>query len=143
MNTTKLDLALHYSRNGISVLPLHYIRDTGVCSCGGVEVNPKCKPGKHPFGGLVPHGLKDATTDETTIRQWFEGKQFNIGICTGTESGFFALDRDDRDGGAESLANLEAKNSPLPTTVSLLVSVSRCLFLTTPHQMGVVVGSST
>ena len=118
MNTTKLDFALHYSRNGTPVLPLHYITPAGVCSCGGVEVNPKCKPGKHPFGRLVPHGLVDATTDETTIRQWFEDKPFNIGICTGAESGFFALDRDDRDGGAESLTNLEAKNSPLPSTLT-------------------------
>ena len=118
MNPTKLELAYHYAKAGIPVLPLHYITPAGDCSCGKPKGDGKCKPGKHPFGSLVPHGLVDATTDETTIQRWFQDTPYNIGICTGTDSGFFALDRDDRDGGDKSLVLLEQKHSPLPTTLT-------------------------
>ena len=113
-----LQHALHYPSLGIPILPLHYVTPAGTCSCGKPKGDPKCKPGKHPFGRLVPHGLTDATTDEVTIRRWFDGGPYNVGICTGTASGFFALDRDDHDGGDKSLAELEAKNSTLPSTLT-------------------------
>ena len=115
MNLTKLEYALHYASLGIPVLPLHYMQSAGTCSCGKAQ---PCKKGKHPLGRLVPHGLTDATTDPDTIRKWFEGKPYNIGICTGTESRLFVLDRDDRDGGDQSLADLEATHSTLPATLS-------------------------
>jgi hypothetical protein len=115
MNNTTIDYALHYASLGIPVLPLHYMKSPGTCSCG--EAKP-CKKGKHPLGRLVPHGLTDASTDEDTIRQWFEGKPYNVGICTGTESRIFVLDRDDRDGGEKSLTNLEDTHSALPDTLS-------------------------
>ncbi len=118
MNNTKFQLALHYASIGIPVLPLHYIRSDGVCSCGGKDVNPKCKPGKHPFARLVPHGHTDASTDEATVRQWFDGTPYNIGICTGEASGEFALDQDNHHGGDKSLANLEAQHSALPPTLT-------------------------
>jgi hypothetical protein len=110
--------ALHYASMGIPVLPLHHLRPDGICSCGGTERNPGCKPGKHPFGALVPHGLQDATTDPEKIRRWFEGEPYNVGVCTGDISGFFVLDRDDRDGGDISLAELEGRYSPIPATVT-------------------------
>jgi putative DNA primase/helicase len=118
MNDTKLHYALHYATLGIPVMPLHYITANGTCSCGKPKGDPKCKPGKHPFGAVVPHGLTDATTEEATIRQWFDGKPYNIGICTGEAGGIFVLDRDDRDGGNRSLVELEAKHSPLPPTLT-------------------------
>ncbi len=118
MNNSNLEYALHYASLGIPVLPLHYIDIDGRCSCGGPEVKPKCKPGKHPYSTLVPRGLNDATIDDATIRKWFAGKPYNIGINTGVASGFFALDRDDRDGGDQSLAELEAKYTPLPPTLA-------------------------
>lgn len=118
MISTKLDMALHYAALGIPVLPLHYITPAGACSCGGKATNPQCKPGKHPAAQLVPHGLKDATTDSGTVRRWFDGTPYNVGICTGQVSGYFVLDRDDRDGGAASLAALEAKHAPLPQTLT-------------------------
>ena len=114
----KLHHALHYASLGIPILPLHYVTPVGTCSCGKPKGDPKCKPGKHPLGRLVPHGLTDATTDEVTIRRWFDGEPYNVGICTGTRSGFFALDRDDRDNGDQSLADLEAKHSALPPTLT-------------------------
>jgi hypothetical protein len=118
MNVAKLDVALHYASLGIPVFPLHFMTPGGSCSCGGPVVNPKCKPGKHPFGSLVPHGLKDATNDKTIIRKWIAGNPYNIGICTGEVSGFFVLDRDDKDGGDVALAELENQNTTLPKTLT-------------------------
>ena len=114
---TTLDYALAYIRNGIPVLPLHYIKADGNCSCGGVELNPKCKAGKHPYARLVPHGVKDSSSDEATVSQWFSGTPYNIGIATGDVSGFFVLDRDDKDGGNETLLAWEDTNGSLPKTL--------------------------
>jgi hypothetical protein len=74
------DAALGYASRGIPVLPLHYplphhgdlqpvpgdqpsAVGTG-CSCR----DPGCgQPGKHPLGSLVPHGVKDATTNRARM----------------------------------------------------------------------------
>jgi len=70
--------------------------------------------GKHP---RTKNGVRDATTDRAKIRQWWETwEDANIGVATGKESGFFALDVDPRKGGADSLASLEAKHGKLPET---------------------------
>jgi len=61
--------------------------------------------------------VSDASTDEAKIRRWWETwEDANIGVATGKESGFFALDVDPRKGGAESLASLEDKHGKLPET---------------------------
>jgi hypothetical protein len=94
------DAALGYASQGIPVLPLHYplphygdlqpITDnrqlvtpapaTG-CSCR----DPGCgQPAKHPLGSLVPHGVKDATTNRARILAWWtRHPQANIGLATG------------------------------------------------------------
>jgi hypothetical protein len=118
MNNTKLQHALHYASLGIPVLPLHYIKPDGVCSCGGIEKKRKCKPGKHPYGALVHHGVADASTVPDKLREWFDGKPYNLGIATGAVSGFFALDRDDKDGGDVTLAEWEAEHGSLPGTLT-------------------------
>lgn len=113
-----LDHALNYASLGMRVLPLHYITPAGTCSCGGSSVNPKCKPGKHPFSRLVPHGHRDASSDSEQIREWFTNTSYNLGLATGWVSGIFVLDRDDRDGGATSLQALEAQYGVLPQTLT-------------------------
>jgi putative DNA primase/helicase len=51
------------------------------------------------------------------VRRWWETwVDANIGVVTGGEAGFFALDVDPRRGGADSLASLEAKHGKLPET---------------------------
>ena len=94
------DAALGYASRGIPVLPLHYplphhsdlqpVTDdrqlpspavgTG-CSCR----DPGCgQPGKHPLGSLVPHGVKDATTNRARVLAWWTRQpQANIGLATG------------------------------------------------------------
>ena len=91
------DAALGYASRGIPVLPLHYPlphrgdlhpigrhRQAGVgsgCSCR----DPGCgQPAKHPLGSLVPHGVKDATTNRARVLAWWtRHPQANIGLATG------------------------------------------------------------
>jgi hypothetical protein len=91
------DAALGYASRGIPVLPLHYplphqsdlqpvggdqppAQGTG-CSCR----DPGCgQAGKHPLGSLVPHGIKDATTNRARVLAWWtRHPQANIGLATG------------------------------------------------------------
>jgi hypothetical protein len=94
------DAALAYASRGIPVLPLHYPLPHRVdlqpitsdrplltpapasgCSCR----DPGCgQPGKHPLGTLVPHGLREATTNRARILAWWTSHpQANIGLATG------------------------------------------------------------
>jgi Bifunctional DNA primase/polymerase, N-terminal len=91
------DAALGYASRGIPVLPLHYplshhgdlqpvgdhqSRAVGTgCSCR----DPGCgQVGKHPLGSLVPHGVKDATTNRARVLAWWtRHPQANIGLATG------------------------------------------------------------
>lgn len=74
-----------------------------------------CAPrGKTP---LTVRGVKDASADpEAILARWGQWPGANIGVATGAESGFFALDVDGRCG-AESLRALEKRHGPLPETV--------------------------
>ena len=94
--------ALDYAKRGWPVLPL--------------------MPGtKKPLGVLVPHGFQDATTNEDTIRQWWERSPLaNVGILTGEESGLVVLDIDPRHGGDDNLWELERQHGELPLTVGSL-----------------------
>jgi hypothetical protein len=108
------DAALGYASRDIPVLPLHYplahhgdlqaltsgdqqLPSPAVrtrCSCR----DPGCgQPGKHPLGALVPHGVKDATTNRARILAWWTGHpQANIGLATGHR--FDVLDVDGPEG---------------------------------------------
>jgi Bifunctional DNA primase/polymerase, N-terminal len=108
------DAALGYASRGIPVLPLHHPlphhRDLQAltddhqlpspvartsCSCR----DPGCgQPAKHPLGSLVPHGVKDATTNRARVLAWWtRHPQANIGLATGHR--FDVLDVDGRTGG--------------------------------------------
>jgi hypothetical protein len=99
-NVMLRDAALGYASCGISVLPLHHplphhgdlqaltgdqqlpspaVRTS--CSCR----DPGCgQPAKHPLGSLVPHGVKDATTNRARVLAWWTSHpQANIGLATG------------------------------------------------------------
>ena len=94
------DAALGYASRGIPVLPLHHplphhrgvqpVTDDGQlahpvvgtsCSCR----DPSCgQVGKHPLGSLVPHGLKEATTNRARVLAWWtQQPQANIGLACG------------------------------------------------------------
>ena len=56
-----------------------------------------CEPrGKRPLGRLVPHGLKEASTDPAVIRKWWEVEpEANIGLATGIAFDVLDVDGDD------------------------------------------------
>lgn len=89
---TLVDFALRYARRGFRVLPCH----------------------AHSKAPLCEHGAKDATTDEATIREWFQRFPYaGIGMAL---DGLVAVDVDVRDGkrGAETFDALVAKHGALP-----------------------------
>src|SRR5262245_410311 len=103
---TMLEAALKYARSGISVFPVWGIID-GQCACGQAGCR---NVGKHPNGSLAPNGFKDATTDEATIRSWWKWHpNSNIGTPT---VGRVVLDIDPRNGGDDTLAELERRHGP-------------------------------
>lgn len=97
MNKTELlEAALSYAARGWRVLPLYTPTPDGGCSCGKAGCD---SVGKHPrwHDADLAHGLKDATTDPDKIRTWWQRwPDANIGIRTGPESGFFAVDVDSK-----------------------------------------------
>lgn len=102
--SANLNAALEYAERKWPVFPCWWVENSS-CVCGG----PDCqKPGKHPLGKLVPNGKNDATTDPTIIKGWWTlYPDANIGIITGPESGLVVVDEDPRNGGTESLKELE------------------------------------
>jgi hypothetical protein len=108
---TLLDAALAYAAKGWRVFPCYEPTEHG-CACRRDCGRDR---GKHP---RTKNGLKDATTDEAQIREWWKRwPTANVAIRTGAESGLVVLDRDDYKGGADSLEELERTYSPLPETV--------------------------
>lgn len=68
---------------------------------------------------ITRNGFKDASHAAVQVRAWWtKDPTANVGIATGTPSGFFVVDIDVSDGkpGRESLATLEREHGPLPTT---------------------------
>ncbi len=122
------DAALGYASRGIPVLPLHYpvahlrsarpVPDGRVvtpevwtaCSCGDRACG---QVGKHPLGALVPHGLKEATTNRARVLAWWtRHPQANIGLATGHR--FDVLDLDGPDGVAALRAFARQHHLTLP-----------------------------
>lgn len=107
-----IDYALKYAALGWPVLPLHSITERATCTCG----NTNCpSPGKHP---RLPNGFKGATTDKTTLHDWFKKwPKANIGIRTGKVSGLFVIDVDPRHGGDDSLIHMKVELGNIPDDV--------------------------
>ena len=112
MKNIMLESAIKYAEANIPVMPLHWIRENGSCSCNdGLKCDSK---GKHP---LYSGWYEDSTTDIKQIRKWWtKTPNANISIPTGEKSGWLVLDVDD--GGNETLSTLEAAHETLPDTVT-------------------------
>lgn len=98
-----LSAALWYAKHGFSVFP--------------------CRPDKSP---ATPHGFKDATQKEETIREWWrKNPRAMIGVATGAASGGLVvvdLDIDEEKGkdGAAVLREWEREHGAFPDTVQTL-----------------------
>jgi hypothetical protein len=104
------EAALRYAGElGWALLPLHQpCKGEAPCTCG----HPLCRSvGKHPVAKWVPNGVKGASVDYDTVKEWFSWFR-NIGIAMGQPSGVWALDIDD----LEELEKLEAIHGKLPLT---------------------------
>ena len=96
-----VDAASDYAGRGWHVLPLH----------GKVPAIPESEGG---------HGYLDATTDPERIRRWWDRRpDANIGIAT-KASRLLVLDVDPRNGGTDTLADLERVHGRLPETVEAI-----------------------
>lgn len=106
------DRALELTSHGFPVFPVHSIRE-GNCTCR----DKGCRsPGKHP---MWPNWQQDATVERTALFKWSQKSPFaNIGIKTG--NGLVVLDIDPRNGGNDSLTELEQHFGKLPETVIVL-----------------------
>jgi len=106
--------ALTYARRGWPVAPAHSARANG-CSCGDADCGKLA--GKHP---RTRHGLTDATTDEKTIREWWQKwPDANVLIRTGKVGDRYlvVVDVDTRDDGEENFARIIAEHEgDLPDT---------------------------
>lgn len=106
MSPNLLDAALRFASLGWAVFP--------------------CEPcGKVPIGRLVPHGVKDASTDEATIRAWWaDTPDANIGLACGEPSGVDVLDLDvphddQTDDGLTTLTRYEAVHGQIRPLTSV------------------------
>ena len=113
-----LDDALAYAARDWPVLPCWGVED-GRCLCRRPGLR---QAGEAPLGALVPHGVKDATTDPALIEAWWrQHPAANVGLAAG--AAWWALDVDfagfrtfERDG-LDTLADLQRRFGRLPRTV--------------------------
>lgn len=93
-----LSVALSYASQGCPVLPL-------------------IPGGKKPLGRLVPHGMKNASTNASQVQRWWSEEPFaNVGVICGPAS-FEVLDVDGREGIA-TLRRLVAEHGRITTRVN-------------------------
>lgn len=100
--------ALEYARLGASVVPLHTPTPNG-CTC-----DRDCESaGKHTRTAWKEYQSRPATNDE--IRAWWtRWPDANVGIVCGVVSGFLVVDVDGRNGGFETLAELDEHGGQMP-----------------------------
>jgi putative DNA primase/helicase len=111
-NITFSKAAQQFTTKHIPVLPVCAIVDDKPL-CG----NPNCPGSKHPLTILVPHAIKDSTTDEAAIKLWdTKFPNANIGIATGAVSNLVVLDIDPKNGGDKTFKELIEKHGKLPET---------------------------
>jgi hypothetical protein len=94
----------------------------------GLRVFPIVARTKTP---LIKDNLARATTDADTIRKWWDGLDFNIGIACGRESKIWVLDLDNFEHEAW-LREREAEHGPLPPTVESITARGRHLLFAWP-----------
>jgi P4 family phage/plasmid primase-like protien len=108
-----LEAALDYDSRGWRIIPLHRVGgELKSCSCNkGLACTSK---GKHPKDLKWQDSPRLSVVD--IHGYWDDSKPPNLGIATGTISGFWVLDIDPKGGGLETMANLVEAHGKLPET---------------------------
>jgi len=105
----EVEQVVKYGEMGLYCFPIHSVVN-GVCTCGRTDCR---RAGKHPRD--VAYKSK-ASNDAAKIRKLFRPYSLtNAGFIAGRKSDIFVVDVDGEEG-QKSLAELEAKHSPLPMT---------------------------
>jgi hypothetical protein len=109
---TLVDAALEYAACDISVVPLHNPTTSG-CSCWKRAACGR-SAGKHPrLDSWKPYQRERATAEQ--IRAWWsEWPLANVGIITGMISRRVVFDVDPRNGGFDTLEELDAYGGRMP-----------------------------
>lgn len=111
---TPLELAQHYVAQGWPVFPCRSRAEENVDQATGEVITLGEKT------PLTPNGFKGATRFPRIIERWWsDWPDAAVGLPTGEKTGFFALDIDNKPGGANGfdwLAEMEAEHGPLPDT---------------------------
>jgi hypothetical protein len=120
MREALLEAALTYVARGISVVPLHDPSSAG-CSCAKASTCPSS--GKHPRIDWKPYQDRRATIEE--IRTWWtRWPTANVGIITGIISRLCVLDIDHRNGGFETLVELDHHGAVMPDDNPVVITGS-------------------
>lgn len=111
---TPLDLALSYTAQDWPVFPCRSAAsDTVDPHTGEIITMGEKTP-------LTSNGFKAATKTQRIIERWWsDWPDAAVGLPTGSATGFFALDIDNKPGGANGfdwLSDMEAEHGPLPPT---------------------------
>lgn len=115
---TPLELAQSYVAQGWPVFPCRHAPEEHTDPHTGELTNLGEKT------PLTPNGFKAATTYGHIIERWWsDWPDALVGLPTGSRTGFFALDIDNKPGGANGfdwLEDMEAEHGPLPDTARVL-----------------------
>lgn len=104
-----LDSASLCAERGLHAIPV-WTSTNGVCNCPrGTDC---ISPGKHP---AIDAWQTSATTDLHTLRDWFAGDRYNIGVVCGP-SNVVVIDIDPRNEGDATFAALVQELGELPPT---------------------------
>lgn len=103
--------ALAYTARRWAVFPVWWPLAEGHCACG----RKGCPDaGKHPIGFLAPRGHQDASSDQNTVRAWWQRMpEANVGVRTGRASGLVVVDLDG-EVGVQSIRALVDRHGRFP-----------------------------
>ncbi len=112
-----LELAQHYTEQGWPVFPCRSHAEEHVDQHGEIIMLGEKTP-------LTTNGFKAATRFARILdRWWTDWPDAAVGVPTGSPTGFFALDIDNKPGGANGflwLDEMQAEHGPLPSTARVI-----------------------
>ncbi|MGB1189891.1 MAG: AAA family ATPase [Pseudomonadales bacterium] len=143
---TKTEWAKYWSSLGFSVVPVHYVKEDGSCSCAMGKDCPS--PGKHPAPSRWKK-YQETKADDHTLEMWFDGRfeKYNLGVVTGKVSGnVFVVDVDIGEGkpGPDTIDDLQMAHDDLPETLAQVTgSGGMHFFYRAPENIEILTGKNT